>query len=302
MISPGTKIRIAAVLAVSAVLFGWLGWRWINGGPLPVVASVVLAPRPGTVVLSGLLLGVLATAAGLVIGRPHGRYIAVLALPAGLAVWAWQSATMATLLARHATVEERAMLPSRLVWDVLCWAGVLVPAYLLAWLSGRAGSRAQRGKEGASDWLARPGMRAAAGVAITCAAAAVLLSLLARSEEVRGLYSNVGLLCVAPAKGQGTFAVAAAFFLGALAAHQLVRAPVAPLLAAPVVVALAVYGLSGGLAGSQVGERAAQLVPVGLRLATILPVQYVGVGTAGALAGYWYSVHLRHSRSGVSSG
>jgi hypothetical protein len=80
------KLRIAAAAAVGVVVIGVLAW------PLAEPAEPFEAVRMSNLGAGGAaILLALAFAVGLVgyfISWPHGREIGILAVPAGLAIWA----------------------------------------------------------------------------------------------------------------------------------------------------------------------------------------------------------------------
>lgn len=100
-------------------------------------------------------------------------------------------------------------------------------------------------------------------------------------------------------RGQVAFALAASFFVGSLAAHQLfplrssILLLIAPLLVGAIVFAL---GWSGGLASGTPPWRGAMMVAQGVPLRAAVPMDWLTLGVSGAVAGLWVSRRIHEAR------
>lgn len=126
-------------------------------------------------------------------------------------------------------------------------------------------------------------MHAAGAVAMELAIAILLLVVTFRSTE----------------RGQIAFALAASFFIASVVAHQIfpIRISV-PLLLGPILMAALVFGF--GWVGMGGGENsdwyAAQMVAQNLPLRAALPIDWMTLGTGGAVAGFWLSSRMHETR------
>ena len=108
------------------------------------------------------------------------------------------------------------------------------------------------------------------------------------------------ITCRSPLKGQVAFALAASFFLAALAAHQTypVRSAAACWLG-PIVMGAIVFALGCLSTGSAVGPEWHHHLYVAedLPLRAAVPVDWMAFGAAGAIGGYWLSRRMLHARA-----
>lgn len=100
-------------------------------------------------------------------------------------------------------------------------------------------------------------------------------------------------------RGQIAFALVASFFVSALVAHQAfpVRASAACWLG-PIIMAVIVFLIGAVAAGSPDPPiwHSALMVPEKLPLRAALPVDWLALGGAGAVGGFWLSRRLHHAR------
>ena len=100
-------------------------------------------------------------------------------------------------------------------------------------------------------------------------------------------------------RGQIAFALAASFFLAALLAHQTfpVRSAVACWLG-PLVMGVAVFAIGAISVDSTHPPvwSSAMVVATGLPLRAALPVDWLAMGGAGAVGGFWLSQRIHHAR------
>ena len=320
------KIRIAIVLLIAVAAFATVGWS-VAQPLMPDSALMVIDHHQPLKLLGSLVaLALIATIVAAVVSRPYGSEMAPLAAPAGLCVWVLMSGSSESLLLQNQAGADRVAMFHDMIMDGVIWAAVVIASYLLALMAGRrlegqstegntvgVEPSAQGGEEPVVGRASKPhetiprkahilGKRADHLLAygLTCIIAIVLLQLLCRSSVVAVSGQRAGTV---PRPGQIIFAVAAAFFVAAWVGHQLFHIPLGLLLLTPLTVAVAAYAYAmqneslGPLAAA-----AALLVPPSLTFATVLPLQYIAVGSLAAIAGHWFSVrtflmrlHVTHS-------
>ena len=100
-------------------------------------------------------------------------------------------------------------------------------------------------------------------------------------------------------RGQIAFALAASFFVASVVAHQIFPIRIsAPLLLGPILMAVLVFGFGwAGLGGeSNSGWYDAQMVAQNLPLRAALPIDWMTLGTGGAVAGFWLSSRMHEAK------
>ena len=114
-----TKLRITASLALGAGLIGFLAWPIIAPhDPLgPVLAANLTLPGLLILAFLALITGFLAY----FLSWPHGREIGILAVPAGLAVWAARSGSVAEIIQQNPALSYRQQLFSAFRFEPLFW-------------------------------------------------------------------------------------------------------------------------------------------------------------------------------------
>ena len=309
------KIRLAVILSGSALLYGTIGWKIIKppepGGVLTILqGNAAVRTVPAIVVLA-----IVGTALAALIGGKFRQYLAAFSVPLGLSVWSLQMGGMERLLVDHVGLNERAGMYYRLAGDVIFWFGVVLLGVAAAGWMARWFKR--QGKDGEENppLPARKSFGRAAqqerkspifrgfdkelyqgigAIVLSMVIAIVLLKfLLVAGRTWVGRTPQVYATRV-PASGQIIFAVAAAFFLATMITYQIFTVKLWYFLPVPVLVALGAY-----IAGAQAGvlkplvEASASFVASSVSFATVLPIQYVGIGTLALTAGYWYGIDLR---------
>jgi hypothetical protein len=133
------KIRIAAAAAVGVVIIGILGWPYVK--PFDPMGPVLLdnLTASGIMILLGsaVLVGFIAN----FVSWPFGPEIGILAVPAGLSVWAcrtasvgaWvqQKATLPSQESQHiiATIAKRQEIFNTMKWEPLFWLLVVLAGF-----------------------------------------------------------------------------------------------------------------------------------------------------------------------------
>jgi len=129
-----------------------------------------------------------------------------------------------------------------------------------------------------------------------CSLVTLLLLLVLMQSKTEPLKAVGGIQAGAPPPlKQVIFATGLAFFLGVLASHQYFEARLGWYLLSPILVSWVVYVL-GANKGVLPVDIPPQFMPKSVLFATVLPLQYIGVGILTAIMGYWYSVELHYHR------
>ena len=290
------KLRIAVVAALGGVVIGFLAWPLAApSDPLaPMRFSDISLGAAITLVLLALLLGFV----GYFLSWPYGREIGILAAPAGLAVWAVRSGTMAQLMQRNPTLAQRQALFSGLKWEPAFWllviaagfAGVLIGQKIR--LSPRPAKTAQERNPNSDKYSS-----AVISVLIALAASVLIAQF---SIRVFAQSVQMGLAIAQPAVGQIALAVSVSFGLAAFAVKKLIGfSYIWPAIASALVTAFSINIYTK----QEVFEHFAQSWPATFfpnAVISVLPVQMVAFGTLGSIAGYWLAIRYNYWRKAVT--
>ena len=146
------RLRIALAFGVGVLLIGVLAWPLVEPAtPFEAVSfhggSITLGAAIGT-----LALAFLAGLAAYFVTWPYGREIGVLAAPAGLAVWALRTGSLADIIRHNPTLEQREALFSALRWEPAFWLAIVVAGFAgVAIGQAFAPRRIARGPDGAES-------------------------------------------------------------------------------------------------------------------------------------------------------
>jgi hypothetical protein len=273
------KIRITACALLGMLVLGI--WAW------PVVApqepfSVVKVPAA-----TGFIeLAALAAATGFAayfLAWPYGAHIGVVAVLAGMAVWAARSGSIAEVVNGTAGAAQRIEFFRSLLVQPLLWLAV-AGAGFAGVLLGRLVLAPQASQPEPKPKAAVPANMIAAFFA-SSVIAFFFVTLLA--QDVRIPDERLGHVIAQPSAGQIGFAAFVAFGVAAFVVRQFLGAGyIWPVLgtAAVSVFGLAFYdraSVTEYMTANWPGEFFAS------SHAAILPLQMVSFGILGAIAGYW---------------
>ncbi len=283
------KIKIGAAVAVGVLLISIIGWPL--GAPAEPFGVVSIFAGDisfgGALVLLGLafLVGFL----GYFVSWPWGKEIGVLAVPAGLAVWAVRGGSMANLMLENSTAAARYQLFATLKWEPFFWLAVVAAG----WAGVLAGQKLSR-KKIQDKGQEKPVSRSTAY--LNAAAAFIGSGLIAQfgirilAQNVRAFDSKLGSVMAQPAVGQIAFAVLVSFGLAAFVVKKFLDADyIWPVIASAFITAFGVIGYAGkGVLQHVVEHWPAIFFPNSI--IAILPVQMVAFGTLGSVCGYWIAI------------
>jgi hypothetical protein len=278
------KLKVTATLLVGIILIGFLAPLKTPVEPFGVVSMPAFG---GAVALAGL--AVLAGLIGCFISQPYGREIGILAVPAGLAIWAVRSGNMAELMRLTPTLAQRQVLFASLKWESIFWlaivaagfGGVLIGQYLVS----RPSSPVSRPSSIVHHILAVVGSVLIAQFCIGIFA-----------QDVRIADPKLGSVVAQPATGQIVFAVLVSFGIAAFLVKKFLNASyIWPIVASALVTGFAVVTHAKQDTLQHLIEYQPSVFFSSTSL-SILPVQMVAFGVLGSIAGYWLTVSYDYWR------
>jgi len=296
------KIRLTLIFTISIALFATIGWTLAQ--PWDPIGTVTLAThhQPIQLMVGAVMLGLITTAVSIKVAGPDVLKIAPMAVPAGLCSWAVMTGNMEKLLLGHFEISDRVEMFHNLAYGTVGWLAIVLTGYLLVvFVAGEKKMAAVSESEPASKknnktrisdvwWV-----RGIGALALTCVIGTILMKFFARSETVMIPDDDLMMIEVSttPVTSQIIFAVGGAFLLATVVSYQLFRGRMWCYLLAPAIVAIIAYV---GAAPEAVLEPLAGAAPMFVisssTYATILPVQYVGVGSLMVMIGYWGSDNI----------
>jgi hypothetical protein len=276
-------------------------WAWPLAAPAdplsPVRAWNISAS--GTIVLLLLAFGL--GCAGYFIAWPHGREIGILAVPFGLAVWAGRCGPMRVLTQACPQPYERAAIASSLRFEPIYWllvvaagfAGVLLAQHLRRApnLIDSTGEPPTPGAQPSENQAAEGRRRIGPYVnGLLALVATVLLAHFFVGVFAQDVATSRNVTPTQPPVGQILFAVMAAFAVAAFVIKKFAdRSYVCPIIGSAFIIAFAQAIYCQAETVRQFAEtRPATFFPHSAL--TILPVQFVALGTLGSVLGYWMAV------------
>ena len=286
------KIRIAAACAAGVLLIGIAAWPMV--APADPFGVVTVPGGAGALILMGV--GFLAGLAGYFLAWPFGREIGILAVPAGLGIWAVRSGSIGKWMQMIPAIDVREQFFASARWEPIFWLAVVgagfVGVLVGEMLSGKKnkGQRNEKKAESKVNAVLTSGVAFAGSVLM----AAFLVKVLAVGIKVPD--SRLGWVMSEPAAGQIVFAVLVSFGLAGFLVKVFLNAGyIWPTIASGFVM---VFSISSLTKGDTLGYIGGQWPGVffASAAASILPIQMVAFGVIGAIAGYWMGVQYRYWR------
>lgn len=291
------RVRIALVMVVGVVILGFPGWALIK----PAMAQGAITFVEGDIsILDAALCIVLAYIAGLCAyfaGWPHGRYLAPLTVPTGIAYWALRSGNMTSLLKINFAVAERKDVYSALSIEGFFWLIVIAAGVLGAVTAGKLTStKPIEQPEPAPAKKPKNNKVLCFATAILATVIIAQFSIGILAQDVRLFDSELGTVTGQPSTPQIAFAVITAFILAGFLVKWLLDAGPIPVTIAAAVLAFIVMRF---YTNPEVIAYMAENYPVAFfarPTSAILPIQLLSFAAIGSLAGCWVGIKFVESR------
>jgi hypothetical protein len=286
------KFRICVAMGLGVVLIGILAWPL--AAPLDPFGVVSVPAGAGSIVL--VVLALFTGLSAYFAAWPFGREIGILAVPAGLAVWAIRSNNMANLIQTNPAISQRQELFMAIRWEAVFWLAI-VAAGFLGVLLGQMISRAKNiTVKNTEESQSKINACLSAAIAVIASAIIAWFFIGIFAQDVRMLDNKLGYLMAQPPIGQIVFAVLVSYGIAGFVVKVFLDAGyIWPAIASIFVTAFAVidYTRGGGL------EHLSQNWPAVFfpkAASSILPLQMVAFASIGSVAGFWLGIRYMHWR------
>jgi len=290
------RLRIAAAIAVGAIVIGYFAWPVAQPqDPFGVVSFIAgNMTRDSALKLAGL--AVLCSLLAFFISWPYGKYLAILAVPSGLAVWALRSGNMAELMRQNPTAAERIRLFSQIEWEPFSWLAIVALGFLVAHICQKFfPQNSSSGAESKSSPAKSYYITFAIALGVSVLLAKLLLMVFA--QDVKIADDKIGAVIVQVTTAQTVFAILVSFGIAAFVVKKFLDVSyICPIVATALVhpAVITIY------LKPEVMERLVERWPAVFypnAIASILPIQMVAFGTLGSIAGYWLAVRYNFWRT-----
>lgn len=275
------KLRVMAVLLAGVILTGFLA-------PLRRTAEsvgVVSVPGFGGKIIL-VCLAILTGFIGYLISRPYGRELGILAVPAGLALWAIRYGNMAELMRLNPTFAQRQELFAALKWEPIFWLFIVAAGFAGVCIGQKILPKPESNKSQEKSLSATRNIYLNAIIAVILSIFIAQFCIGVFAQDVQ-----TGSVVGQPAVGQIAFAVLVSFGIVAFLFKKFLNASyIWPTIASALVTGFVVITK---VQQDTLQHLVAYYPPVFFSnsVMSILPVQMVAFGTLGSIAGYWLAVH-----------
>ncbi len=289
------KLRIAFSAGAGILLIGILSWPMAQQAePFEAVSlfESELGPAQTCVLFAAAFVSGLL---GFFLSWPYAREIGILAVPAGLSVWAVKSGGIGSLVQTNPTLSQREMLFSAFKWEGVFWLAMVAAGFAGVLTAQAMVSRLKTGrfyeKKSLKQALDATGLLAiAASVVIAYICVKVLV------QDIRLFDNKLGSVVAQPAVGQIAFGVIVSFAAAGFAVKKFLGASyIWPTIATAIVTiaAISIYAKQDIFA-YMVENHPANFLPNSIL--AVLPIQMVAFGTLGSITGYWLAVRYDYWR------
>lgn len=284
------RLRILGSMAVGAILIGFLLWPRIAPvdpfGPVTLFGGLF---SPSDVILSALA-ALIAGAGGCLIAYPFGNVIGLLAVPAGLTVWALRGGTMRLLLLSHSTVQQRLEIYHFLRLEPLFWIVLLLFGAAGVWLASKViqpkiDILTQDPQKSNSNWTSMI-------VAVLASVVIVMLTIGLFAQDVSYPDAQIGKVTGQPGTRQVAFAVLASFAVAGFLIKLFLDCDHYLAVAAGPILYFFVISKTCNPQMMQYMSENWAIAYFPNALSAILPIQLIAVAPIGALAGQWLAVKI----------
>jgi hypothetical protein len=225
---------------------------------------------------------------------PFGREIGILAVPAGLAVWAIRSNNIANLIQINPGILQRKELFNAIRWEPVFWLAIIAAGFLGVLLGQMIyGAKTIKNTEDAQPKI---NVCLSAVIAVIASVIIAWFSIGIFAQDVRVLDGKLGYLVAQPPIGQIVFAVVVSYGIAGFVVKVFLNAGyIWPAISSIFVTAFAVSNyVRGDMLEHLVQNWPAVFFPNAA--STILPLQMVAFASIGSVAGFWLGIRYIHWR------
>ena len=289
------KLRIAAVLATGIIVIGVAAWPLAapNEPYGLVFFGTISLPAVAALIVVAFLVGLISY----LISWPWGKEIGILAVPAGLGVWAIRSGNAAGLMQTTASIEQRQAFYNAVKWEPIIWLVIVAAGFAAVLVADRIW-----GKTAPVETKEKPKPKSSRYLNIVISViASVLIAQFCIgifAQDVRMPDKQLRWVVGQPASGQIVFAVLVSFAVSAFVAKKFLNAGyIWPTISSGLVSA---YAISAYVKPDVLRYLARQWPAAFFpnAVASVLPLQMVAFGTIGSIIGYWLAVRYGYWRRG----
>ena len=289
------RLRITGAVSIGVVLIGFFGWLLVT--PVEPFGTVSMPTFGGGITL--LFLSVFAGFFSYFISWPYGREIAVLSVPAGLAVWALKGGEVAEVIMLNPMPGQRKSIFVEFQWETFFLLAIVVAGFVGV-LFGQLIFRQKIGldrKREKPDSMHKPYLNAAVALVGSTLIAHILIRFFA--QDVKVFDSKFGSVVAQPAVGQIAFAVLVSFGAAAFLFKKILNVGYIWSILATAIVTFYAFISYANQNSLQylVNNWPAAFSPNAVSL--ILPVQMVAFGTLGSIIGYWLAIRYSYWRQNL---
>jgi len=288
------KLRIAGTAVLGGLLIGVLAWPMVRPADpfMPVTIPTVLsaAALAALAILTGFLAYFLTW--------PYGEKIAILAVPAGLAVWAIRCGSLGQLLQTTQTLAARKAIFTSIKYEPLFWLAIVAAGFLGVLIAQMISQRKLKTETDRAQEKKTSKLNVFLAYAVAFLASVLIVRFLLEIFVASVMIpdAQLGRVVVQPSTAQLVFGVTISFGIAAFVVKLFLKAGYLwPILATGFVTAFSVTtGLSDEILTHMMRQWPAVFFPSSA--CSVLPLQMVAFGTLGSVAGFWVAVRYNYWR------
>ncbi len=290
-----SKIRLLTALAIGTVLVGLLPWDKIapaNNGTF-ILANSNITPFHFLVCS---VLAIIASFIASIVSTPLGLQIGILAVPAGMAVWAFKSAELSTLFQAEPAATARFAILHNLRFEGFVWLSIVLAGFVGAFAADKLFRRKQL--ELHDKFNPQIKLQPLAANIITIIATVVVGSLLLNilAADISYPDSKIGSVTGQPSNLQIAFAVIVTFMACSFAAKLFLGANyIWTIIAIPFLTSY-IITIYAKLPTLEYMANSWPAVYFSKPAMSVLPIQMAAFGTIGSVWGYWLAVRYHFWR------
>lgn len=290
------RLRIAAVVAIGAVIIGYFAWPLAQPQDPYGVVSFIAGNMTRDSAFKVAALAVLCSLLAFFVSWPYGKYLSILPVPSGFAVWALRSGNMAELMRQNPTAAERLRLYSQIKWEAFSWLAIVALGFLVSYICQKFLVQNSNSSTTSKNYPLKS-YHITFALAVGISVLLVKILLLVFAQDIKSTDDKIGDVIVQVTAAQTIFAVLVSFCIVAFVVKKFLDIGyVCPIIATALIhpAVIAVY------IKPEVMHRLVEYWPVVFypnAIVSILPIQMVAFGTLGSIAGYWLAVRYNYWRT-----